>query len=52
MRRIRRKVAEKAGEVLPDCILMDPMMPIMSGVEAMKAIRQIPGLEDAPILAA
>ncbi|MDM8551915.1 response regulator, partial [Desulfobacterales bacterium HSG2] len=46
-----RDGVEKAGKILPDCILMDLMMPVMSGFEAVKAIRQIPELRDVPIIA-
>lgn len=42
---------EKAEKILPDCILMDLVLPVMSGLEAVKAIRQIPELRDTPIIA-
>lgn len=41
---------EKAHEHHPDLILMDLMMPFMSGIEAVKIIRQIEG-DEIPILA-
>jgi len=41
----------RARETHPDCILMDMVMPVMSGFEAVKAIRQIPELRDVPIIA-
>ncbi|MCP4348174.1 MAG: response regulator [Desulfobacterales bacterium] len=43
--------ADKAGEILPDFILMDLVMPVMSGFEAVKAVRNIPGLRNVPIIA-
>src|SRR2546425_5390700 len=35
----------------PDLIIMDLMMPVMSGVEATKQIRQIAGFGEVPIIA-
>jgi CheY-like chemotaxis protein len=34
-----------------DAVLMDIMMPEMDGMETMRAIRKIPGLDDVPIVA-
>lgn len=39
------------SEPLPDIILMDIMMPVMDGYEAMKRIRKKPELKNLPILA-
>ena len=41
----------KARQQLPDLILTDLVMPIMSGFEAVKEIRQIPPLKEVAILA-
>jgi CheY-like chemotaxis protein len=41
----------KAREILPDFILVDLVMPVMTGFEAVQAIRQIPELQDVPIIA-
>lgn len=41
----------KAKEIEPDIMLMDLRMPVMSGFEALKAIRKIPELQNIPIIA-
>jgi len=43
---------EKARTFWPDIIFMDMIMPEMSGHEATALIRQLPGLETVPIIAA
>jgi signal transduction histidine kinase/DNA-binding response OmpR family regulator len=40
-----------AETVLPDLILMDVMMPVMNGLEAIERIRQNPRLQEVPIIA-
>ena len=41
---------EKASGVAPDLILMDVRMPKMDGYEACEKIKQIPELQDIPIV--
>jgi CheY-like chemotaxis protein len=42
---------EIAREIRPDMILTDLVMPVKSGFEAVKEIRQIPEIKDVPIVA-
>ena len=46
-----KQAVEVAELELPDCILMDLSLPIMSGIEATRAIRKIPNLINTPIIA-
>jgi PAS domain S-box-containing protein len=41
----------KAGQTRPDLVLMDLVMPVMTGFEAIIALRQTPDLADVPIIA-
>ncbi len=42
---------EQAKAVRPDLILMDLVMPVMTGFEAVQEIRQTPGFRETPIIA-
>jgi protein-histidine pros-kinase len=46
-----RQAVEAARTEAPDLILMDISMPIMSGIEAAAAIRDIDSVRDTPIIA-
>jgi len=42
---------EHAKAIRPDLILIDLVMPVMTGFEAVQEIRQVPGLDKTPIIA-
>ncbi len=46
-----REEVEKARQLRPDLILTDVVMPVMTGIEAVQEIRQIPALQNVPIIA-
>jgi CheY-like chemotaxis protein len=46
-----KEAVDMAEQKRPDLILMDLMMPVMSGVEATKMIRKMNGLGKIPIIA-
>lgn len=45
-----RQGLERAREKRPNLILLDFMMPIMSGPSMLKALREEPGLRDVPVV--
>lgn len=38
------------GEQRPDLLLMDVMMPVLSGIEVLQRIRRTEGLQDLPVI--
>jgi signal transduction histidine kinase/DNA-binding NarL/FixJ family response regulator len=46
-----REMVDKAQQIRPDLILTDLIMPVMTGFEAVQAIRQIPELQAVQIVA-
>jgi len=45
-----RQGLERAREKRPNLVLLDFMMPIMSGPSMLKALREEPGLRDVPVV--
>lgn len=45
-----REAIERFRAERPDLVLMDVMMPLLSGVEALDAIRKTPGLGTVPVI--
>jgi len=45
-----RQGLERAREKRPNLVLLDFMMPIMSGPSTLKALREEPGLPDVPVV--
>jgi CheY-like chemotaxis protein len=45
-----RQAIDRVKSSRPDLILMDVMMPVMSGFEALRAMRHTPGLDAVPVV--
>ncbi len=45
-----REALQVAEEIRPDVVLLDTMMPEMDGLEACRRLRQLPHMQDKPII--
>ena|SRR5579883_707045 len=45
-----REALEHMRAAAPDLVFLDVMMPVLGGVEALKAMRQVPALEAVPVV--
>jgi CheY-like chemotaxis protein len=45
-----KQALARLGELTPDLIMLDYMMPIMDGTQTLAAIRQLPAFADVPIV--
>ncbi len=45
-----REALERLRSATPDLVLMDVMMPILSGFEVLRTMRRMQGLEDVPVI--
>jgi CheY-like chemotaxis protein len=45
-----QEAVANAVEFGPDLILLDVMMPIMTGPDALKALRELPEIKDVPVI--
>ncbi len=45
-----RETLERVKAAKPDLVLMDVMLPLLSGFEVLRAMRQTPGLDSVPVV--
>jgi CheY-like chemotaxis protein len=45
-----REALQRLGEHRPDVVVMDVMMPILSGMQALEQMRRTPGLDGIPVI--
>ena len=45
-----RQALEQCSQALPDCILLDWVMPVMDGLEFMKEMRKLPGSDEVKVV--
>lgn len=45
-----REALQRLSEFRPDVVLMDVMMPVLSGLQVLEVMRKTPGLDQVPVI--
>lgn len=45
-----REALHRLSEFRPDVVLMDVMMPVLSGLQVLEVMRKTPGLDQVPVI--